>query len=501
MQRSQGLLNPTLLDTILITHMHGDHVLGLHGLLTGLAAYRRQMHRSIMEEESTRERKQDAKRGGPENKLTLAGPEGLHDYITASLKATHTKMGDLNCEVIELVSEERLPSVPEARHYPGFKRSLLTPTDGIWTVQAGPAVPDPSLFETDERAFHREYLRYTRARTLSIQASLVNHVDHMDSFAYSLTEPAPAPRINPVRAAAFGVRPGKKYNVLKALGGVMSDDGSGRVVEGADVCLDAPRGRKVTFFGDLKSPRGASIRMARGSDLVVHEATLADSERRTAVRRGHSTPVMAVKVADACGAETVVMNHFSNRYSSKNSLGVTSALNHRDADFELEKINRERRKEGVKEDLKMVWAMDLLELNMRKPSVAWVEHEDNEGREYMEELKWKEEDEREWLEELGEAVAGKFGWKLNKNGTMRRLTDRDKAEYVQKINEVRMLAKARRAPFIASSFLNLPLTRRFARRRWKRRGTIGTGIPTSTGSARAAESKICSGGRRAGGAG
>ena len=67
MQRTQGLLNPILLDTVLITHMHGDHVLGLPGLLMGLSTYKRQRRSTYQAGE--------AKGDIGDEKVTIAGPQ------------------------------------------------------------------------------------------------------------------------------------------------------------------------------------------------------------------------------------------------------------------------------------------------------------------------------------------------------------------------------------------------------------------------------------------
>ena len=89
--------------------------------------------------------------------------------------------------------------------------------------------------------------------------------------------------------------------------------------------------------------------LARGADLLVHEATnaylptwadrggAADLERLT-VQHGHSTPQMAGRAARAMAAGTLLLNHFSQRYHphQKGLMGTIARLAHGAAGYEEE---------------------------------------------------------------------------------------------------------------------------------------------------------------------
>lgn len=67
------------LDAIFITHLHGDHCLGLPGLIDSLSL------------------------GGRTKPLTLVGPKGVREYIEAHRRLTHTFLNfDLDCRELEL---------------------------------------------------------------------------------------------------------------------------------------------------------------------------------------------------------------------------------------------------------------------------------------------------------------------------------------------------------------------------------------------------------------
>lgn len=110
-----------------------------------------------------------------------------------------------------------------------------------------------------------------------------------------------------------GVKPGPLYGRLKSGEAVTLE--SGRVLLPAEVLDKAIPGRKVCILGDCSSVLGeAPLRLCSGADVLVHEATLGDQHREKAVEHGHSTPEMAAAVARACGAQRLVLYHFSQRY-------------------------------------------------------------------------------------------------------------------------------------------------------------------------------------------
>lgn len=109
------------------------------------------------------------------------------------------------------------------------------------------------------------------------------------------------------------MKPGPLYGRLKAGESVTLENG--RVVEPSEVLEEAISGRKVCILGDCSSVLGEeSLKLCRGADVLVHEATLSDEHREKAVEHGHSTPNMAAAVAQACGVQRLVLYHFSQRY-------------------------------------------------------------------------------------------------------------------------------------------------------------------------------------------
>ena len=139
-------------------------------------------------------------------------------------------------------------------------------------------------------------------------------VDHRGARAvgYALVEEDRKGRFNPELARELGVPEGPLWGEIHRGRPVTLPDG--RVIE-PEVLVGRPRpGRKLVLTGDTR-PCAATIEAARGADLLVHEATFGDEEAARAVETGHSTAREAAAVALEAGAGTLVLTHFSARYS------------------------------------------------------------------------------------------------------------------------------------------------------------------------------------------
>lgn len=87
----------------------------------------------------------------------------------------------------------------------------------------------------------------------------------------------------------------------------------GKVIKAADYIGPDKRGRVVTILGDTRQTDEA-IRLAIGSDLLVHEATYEASEAKIARNHGHSTTKQAAEVAKQSQVKRLLLTHISARY-------------------------------------------------------------------------------------------------------------------------------------------------------------------------------------------
>lgn len=137
-------------------------------------------------------------------------------------------------------------------------------------------------------------------------------LDHrLFALGYRVDERARPGRFNVGRARELGVPEGPLWGRLQTGDDVTLDDG--RVIQSLEV-LGPPRpGKSVAYCLDTR-PCAASIELARGVDMLIHEATYTEELAVEAREYGHSTAAQAARTARDAGAKRLLITHFSTRY-------------------------------------------------------------------------------------------------------------------------------------------------------------------------------------------
>jgi ribonuclease Z len=236
-------LSLSQVSRIFITHMHGDHMLGLMGLLAtcGMTAHTRG--------------------------ISIYGPRPLGDYVREVSRRTQFQT-NYPLEVHE--------------------------------------VCEGAVFEDAEYA---------------VTCAPLKH--RLPAFGYRVTEKDRPGHFDVERARELGIPPGPLYGRLKRGERVTLPDGRG--FEGADFCGPDLKGRSVVYCTDTTYCPSA-VELARGADLLIHEATFAEADEGLAVRSTHSTAAMAARVAREAGVARLVLTHFSPRYFPGNQTGPEDLL-------------------------------------------------------------------------------------------------------------------------------------------------------------------------------
>jgi ribonuclease Z len=130
------------------------------------------------------------------------------------------------------------------------------------------------------------------------------------AFGYALVEAERPGRFDPTVAKQLGVREGPDFAALQRGEPV---EGSKGPVEPGQVMGDSRPGRTVVITGDT-APCQATVEVAKGAELLVHDASFSEEEAQRAADTGHSTVGQAAAVAREAEVKLLALVHISSRY-------------------------------------------------------------------------------------------------------------------------------------------------------------------------------------------
>ena len=234
-QLIEAKISPMKITKIFISHFHGDHILGLGGLIQSLG-FR-----------------------GREKDLDIYGPKGLQRIINAISNFGYFQINyNLNIHEID----------------------------------------DGTIIETEEYV---------------VECAKVEH--NIPSYAYSIREKK-KPLFLRKKAEELGIPPGPLYGKLHKGEEVEFE---GRIIKPEQVLGEAKKGKKISYSGDTR-PCEEMIRLARDSDILIHESTYEAEDHQRAVDNAHSTSVEAAEIAREANVNELVLTHISTRYTSDENI-------------------------------------------------------------------------------------------------------------------------------------------------------------------------------------
>jgi len=146
-------------------------------------------------------------------------------------------------------------------------------------------------------------------KAYSVEVASAEHVVH--DLAYRFEFGGSAGRFRLAKAEALGIKEGPLRRDLKAGRSVILPDG--RKVEPSEVLSEPIPGITVVYTGDTRRSRNV-VGLARGVDLLIHEATFGADLAEYAAEQGHSTAADAAEVAKEARAKRLIITHISARY-------------------------------------------------------------------------------------------------------------------------------------------------------------------------------------------
>lgn len=227
-------------EAIFISHMHGDHVLGLPGLVGSMSLL------------------------GRKSPLLLIGPSELQAFLVNALKMTSTHLN--------------------------FELTFKTPQDGK-SIE--------SVHSWNE---------------CTISSFPVKH--RISAFGYIFEY---APTIRNIRRENIVTEELNRDEIVALKAGKQVVRNNGQVLNPDDHCLPLKPSKKYVYSGDT-SPCDSLREAAQGADVLYHEATFLQDLAQTAKATGHSTARQAGMLAHEAGVGTLLIGHFSSRYTNEGLL-------------------------------------------------------------------------------------------------------------------------------------------------------------------------------------
>ena len=297
-QLMRSKLKYAKITRIFITHMHGDHIFGLPGLICAISGARTAHSRSY---------------GGTAVPLHIIGPPGIRQYVYSAITWSRSVLG-----MPLIVTELRQPAPRVAASASPAAHTSVDPRGKIFMGEYWPDAldcePVPNFKDIEGWSRLGEDVQppvWTAYNDGSwcVRATVLRHP--VPCFGYIIDECDASGRLDADKCAEMGLPPGREYAALKAGQSVTTKDGV--VINPEDVIGERRPGRRLVHLGDTCNS-SAVAPLARGADSLVHESTFNSKKVNEALFKGHSTATMAGTFAAKVKARALILTHFSNRY-------------------------------------------------------------------------------------------------------------------------------------------------------------------------------------------
>jgi len=223
------------INHVFISHLHGDHYLGLMGFISSMHLLGRQ------------------------TKLTIYGPPDLKALIDLNLKASKTYL------VYEL-----------------------------------------EFHATSDDDKHLIY----EDKTLMVYSIPLKHRIECTGFIFE--EKPRQPKVLKDKIAEYKLEPSQILELKKGREVTLAN---GDILSPKDASTKAPVQRSYAYCSDTASYEKL-LPMIHGTSLLYHESTFLESEKERAKETFHSTAKQAASVALNANCKSLLLGHFSPRYSS-----------------------------------------------------------------------------------------------------------------------------------------------------------------------------------------
>ena len=242
LQLMKSNIKSSQIKKIFITHMHGDHIYGLPGLLATLGL------------------------AGNSKGIEIYGPRDLKNFTLSALKNSY-------CTItfpLKFFEVEKF------------------------------AISSENLFEDEQ---------------ISVKCASLRH--RLPSYGFRVSEKDKPGKFDIKKATNLNIPAGPIYKQLQSGQVVKLNDG--RIFNGNDFCGEPRKGESFVYCTDTIFSDTA-VQLSKNADLLVHECTFSEKDKSMAIKKLHSTTIMAAKTALLSNAKKLILTHISPRYTQKSSI-------------------------------------------------------------------------------------------------------------------------------------------------------------------------------------
>lgn len=240
------------LNSIYITHLHADHIFGLPGLLATINEYRT-------------------------DELNIYGPIGLTNYINFNVKNPYCNVNNYKINIFE--SDEKYKKINKI-------------------------IYKNNCYYLECYFIHHDEFCYAYSITKSKNTPKINFkklrpiLDKYQPYIEKLN-------YNPIMKIINDLKQKKEFNF---------DD----YVLKLDDFIIPENNFKITICLDNNDTTNI-LNYVKKTDILIHECTYIfnndNKMQNKAIKYGHSTNIMAAKLADKLKCNKLILTHFSNRYN------------------------------------------------------------------------------------------------------------------------------------------------------------------------------------------
>ncbi|MHA1727783.1 MAG: ribonuclease Z [Promethearchaeota archaeon] len=252
--------------TIFISHMHGDHIIGLPGLL---------FHFTLIQRTE---------------EVTIYGPPGIYLYLLAHKLTVGLKPRFLK-NIFEI-------------HYDKNDKNNLLKYD--FQSEFNPGQQQTKEIEITDGII---------CETGDYKIKCIPVCHSVQTFGFKFIEKPRQGKFNPKRAEDIGIPMGRLWKKMQMEGPI---EFKGKMVDPVLEGITGPKrdGIIISYSSDTKKCK-ALIDLAENSDVFICESTYREDLKELAEQKKHMTALQSAEIAVQANVHQLILTHISTRYSDE----------------------------------------------------------------------------------------------------------------------------------------------------------------------------------------